>query len=320
MKRKKIVAMVAAILIVVVVASILYVETISNNPKVKSIQLPSGEAPQWQIQLAGDVQQERIVTLSDLTQMPLSTVTTADNSTTYIGVSLFDFCNQSRLNWDAGGIQVTGESGNSTTLNLYQAWNSTNSAWYYYKYNVILLAFVKNGAWMTNQTDGGCIQLITPNFNDSYQISEVSKINVEPWTITIKGNVADPITLTATNITLIKSTTINATTYYSGFNSVTANWTGILITDTLTYANVSSYAHQVSLIGIDGKACLGVSVPGNFTFDELNSGKMMIGYQINGKTLTVDQGGPFKSFCPTTATPFRIDTYWMKWLSEIIVY
>jgi DMSO/TMAO reductase YedYZ molybdopterin-dependent catalytic subunit len=318
--KKTSLAIIGIIVIVIVAASSASYYLLTKPSTSLSNQLPTGDAPQWQIQLTGDVQQEKTVTLQQLTQMPLSNVTTKDNSTIYIGVSLNDFCNQTGLNWDAGGIQVIGENGKNATINMYQAYNSTFSTWFYHSYNTIMLAFVKNGQWMTNETDGCCVKLNTPNFNDSYQISSVSTINIKPWTITVRGNVANPITLTAANMSLIKTTTINATTCYAGFDNITANWTGTLIMDVLSYANVSVSAYQVTLVGIDGKTCLGVSVVGNFTFAELTSGKMMIGYQIDGKTLSIDKGGPYKTFCPTTEPPFRITTYWMKWLHEIIVY
>ena len=317
-KKTSFIAVLVAVIIVVCVGALVIVfNPFNKSPESTSNLLPSGNSPEWVVKLTGSVAQEKTFTLQDLTQMPLSNVTTKDNSTTYIGVSLFDFCNQSNMNWDAGYVQVIGENDNSTIINLYQAWNSTKEEWYYYKYNIILLAFVKNGQWMTNQTDGGSVKLITPHFNESYQIRSVSQISIKPWTITITGKVANPITLTAANMSRIQSTTINAAV---GSSTVASNWTGILIMDALNYANVSRYAQQVTLVGIDGKTCLGVSVIGNFTLDEVTAANMMIGYQQDGKTLTIDHGGPFKSFCPTTVQPFKFATYWMKWLHEIIVY
>ncbi len=333
MQKRNLIITAALIIIIVVAASgtalyYLQINSVPNNNNNNGIptstasnKLPDTQAPAWQIKLAGDVKQEKILTLQDLTNMTLSNVTIMETNITYIGVSLFDFCNQSGIQWDAMDIQVIGQDGKNATIDLYHAWNSTKSEWYYYKSNTILLAFVKDGQWMTNQTDGGVVKLITPHFNDSYQISQVCQVNIKPWTIIVKGNVANPIILTAANFSVVNITTINAM-IYSGGDTRTSNWTGLLIMDILNYANISDSATKVALIGIDGKAGLGVELAGsgNFTLNEISSANMIVGFQENGKTLAIDQGGPIKSFCPTTTQPFCFTTYWMKWLHEIVVY
>jgi len=103
-------------------------------------------------------------TLKEITEMPLTEVQTVANggNVTYVGVNLLEFCNQSGMLWYAGLIDVIGASGQAAALNVFQTWSSTTYPRYQI-YNRIILAFAKNGEWMTNKTDRS-VQLIAPGF------------------------------------------------------------------------------------------------------------------------------------------------------------
>ena len=129
--------------------------------------------------------------------MPLTRVTAEVNgeNATFEGVALVDFCNKTGAMWDTQTIKVISTDGQSAALNIFQAWNST--AYPYYKEsNRIVLAFVKNGEWMTQET-GGPVKLITPSFGSEYQIDNVAEVNVESWTVSISGAVAKPLTISS---------------------------------------------------------------------------------------------------------------------------
>ena len=104
------------------------------------------------------------------------------------------FATSTDILWDAGPLNIIGANGQLASLNIFQAWNSTYYP-YDYNYNVIVLAFIKNGQWMTNQT-GGPVKLIAPNFASNYQVEQVAEIHSDPWAVSITGDVANPMVIT----------------------------------------------------------------------------------------------------------------------------
>jgi len=212
----------------------------------------------------------------------------------------------SDIAWDAGPLNIISENGQSATLNIFQAWNSTYYP-YNYDYNVMVLAFIKNGHWLTNTT-GGPVKLIAPYFADNYQIEQVKEIHTDPWTIAITGNVANPLTITGENLTAFQPKTVHAEFRPGGETNRTSDWTGIPILDVLEAAKISDTAEKVSIIGIDGYAK-------NFTLDQVRAGQMMIGYQETGQPLPTSQGGPFRLFAPTAE--YKRGQNWIKFVTEI---
>src|SRR5208283_4929685 len=148
-KRTKILAI--FVLAIIVVAT--FVVYLQMEPSAS--QLPSGKPPNWQIMVSGEVKQEVTMTLKEMTQMPLTTVNTVidGENATYKGVTLLDFCTRNGMDWDAGPINIISANGDEATLTAFQAWNSTSYP-YYQNNNRIMLVFVKNGQWMTNETGG----------------------------------------------------------------------------------------------------------------------------------------------------------------------
>jgi DMSO/TMAO reductase YedYZ molybdopterin-dependent catalytic subunit len=319
--RTKILAVIMALIIISAVVSSLYlsgvIPTKAKTPKSTTtlLELPSGQPVHWQIEVSGDFQQQKNQTLSDISKMPLTEVIA--NNATYIGVTLFQFCNETGIGWDAGPLTVIGANGQSAALNIFEAWNSS----YYpyssytpdlYKYQVMVLAFVKNGQWMTSIT-GGPVTLVAPMLPGSDQIEQVTEIQSAPWTVSITGNVANPLTISGENLTDFQSQTIRGE-FVPGdvpIESIrTSNWTGIPILDALQVAKASPNAQQVTIIAIDGYTQV-------FTLQQLSAGKMMIGYQENGTALPLSAGGPFRVFAPTP--DYRWGEYWVKFIKQIVV-
>jgi len=300
---------ISAIIIVAAIVSIYYATRPNNNPPATD-QLPAGEPPQWQIIVTGDVQQEKTLTLKELSQMSLTNVTTevGDKNQTFLGVTLIDFCNKTGVSWDAGPLDIIGAHGAEATLSTFQAWNSTYYP-YYYNNNVIVLAFAQNGQWLTNAT-GGPVRLIAPYLPAEYQVQTVSEIHSNPWTIAISGAVSNPIVITGENITFLQANTVHAEFRPGGEPNRTSDWTGLPMMDVLKAANMSDRAETITIIAIDG-------YEKNFTLQEAQDSLMMIGYQENGNPLPLSQGGPFRLFLPTDQ--YKWGQYWVKFVHEIIV-
>jgi DMSO/TMAO reductase YedYZ molybdopterin-dependent catalytic subunit len=307
-KMKKKTAILAAVIVVVLVVASFAVYFNLPLFSVDKSSLPSGEPPQWQISITGDVKQEQTLTLKDLTQMPLTNVTAVINgeNATYVGVPFYDFCNLTGLQWDVGPIDVVGADGAKATVNIFQAYNSSAYP-YYYTNNVITLVFVKNGQWMTNET-GGPVKLVAPYFSAEYQVNSVAEIRFKPWMMTITGEVANPLVITRANLTSYPSTTVYAE--FAPSVKRWSNWTGLPILDVLQIANMTSRAEKITIIAIDGYTK-------NYTLTQVLDGNMLIGYAENDQPLAHNEGGPYRLFAPTDK--YKWAQYWVKFISEILV-
>ncbi len=296
-----------AIVVLAAFASIYYLGAFNKNNQVTSV-LPNGEPPLWQIKITGDVEQEKTLTLKEIAQMPLTNVTANINgeNATYIGVPLFDFSNKTGISWDAGPIDFISTNGNKATLNIFQAYNSSAYP-YYYNNNVIMVAFVKNGQWMTNET-GGPVKLVAPYFADKYQVENVAEIHFNPWTISISGEVSNPLFITKENLTSFQSRTVYAE--FAPSEKRWSNWTGLPMLDVLQAANTSDRAEKVTIIAVDGYTK-------DYTLEQVADGQMLIGFYENGKPLPQSQGGPFRLFAPTDQ--YKWAQYWVKFVNQIIV-
>ncbi|MGD0330402.1 MAG: molybdopterin-dependent oxidoreductase [Nitrososphaeria archaeon] len=304
-KRTKILSAFIIIIIFITATLAIYYHTLQTTN-----QLPSGEPSDWQITVTGDVMQQRTWTLKEISKMPLTSVNTVINgeNATYIGVSLLEFCNQSGMLWDAGPIDIIGANGQSVTLNVFQAWNSTAYPRYQIN-NRIILAFVKNGQWMTNET-GGPVELITPWFGEQYQIESVADLNIGLWTVSISGAVSNPLTFTGENMTNFQERTIESEFAPGDSPQVTANWTGLSMLGLLQVSNMSNKATMITVVAIDG-------YEENFTIQQIKDSQMLIGFQENYTYLPLSQGGPFRLFLPVNE--YKWGYRWAKFVCQVIV-
>ncbi len=307
--KKKTAALSAVIAIVIILAATFtFYYSLQNTSDTQVSTLPQGEPPQWQIRITGDVEQEKTLTLKEISQMPLTNVTIDINgeNATYLGVPFYDFCNMTGMQWDVGPIEVISADGTKATVNIFQAYNSSAYP-YYYTNNVITLAFAKNGQWMTNET-GGPAKLVAPYFAAEYQVENVAEIHFNPWVMSISGEVANPLTITRENLTSFQSQTVYAE--FAPSEKRWSNWTGLPILDVLQVANVSSRAEKITIIAIDG-------YEKNYTLDQVSDGQMLIGYAENDCPLPHSQGGPFRLFAPTDQ--YKWAQFWVKFVDQIIV-
>ena len=308
MRRRTTVTLAAVAVAVILMATIAaYYHIQTSSPKTAS-PLPSSEPPNWQIKITGDVQQEKILTIKELSQMPLTNVTVkSDNENkTYWGVSLYDFCNRTGANWDIGPIEVVSADGSKATLSIFQAYNSSAYP-YYYNNNVIILAFIQDKQWLGGES-GGPVRLVTPYFSGEYQVENVAEINFKPWSVSVSGNVANPFVITKGNLTSYSSTTVYAE--FAASEKRWSNWTGISILELLQYANASSRAETVTITAIDGYTK-------NYTLQQIQDGQMLLGYAENNQPMPYNQGGPFRLFAPTDQ--YKWAQFWVKFVVDIKV-
>ncbi len=299
----------AAVVVAIIIFSAIIATFCNPQPATATVKLPEGEPPQWQITVTGNVKEQKTLTLKQITQMPLNEVKAAVNgeNATYQGVTLFDFCNNTDMLWDAGPIDVTGAGGQKATINIFQAWNSTTYP-YYQNENRITLVFAKNGQWMT-ETDGGPVRLIAPCFASACQIEQVNEIHVGKWAISVSGAVSNPLSISSENLTSFQEETVQAE-FAPSDGKRTSNWTGLSVASVLQAAG-SHGVEKVSFVAIDGYVK-------NYTFAEVEEAHMLIGYEENGQHLTQDAGGPYRLFC--TVDKYKWAQFWAKFISKVIVY
>jgi DMSO/TMAO reductase YedYZ molybdopterin-dependent catalytic subunit len=301
--KKTAIILTAAFLAISVLATAIYLtQTATPN------QLPTGTPQNWQIKTTGDTEKPQTWTINDLAKMPLTDVTVKSENATYIGVALSDFCNQTGTQWDAGTITISGESGQNATINIYQAWNSTTYT-YNHQYNSIILAFIKNGKWLSSQ-DAGPVKLIAPSFDSNYQIMHVTEVNSQPWIVHVTGNIAYPFALTGENLNSFKAQTVHGEFRPGGDPNRTSDWTGIPISDLIEAAHPTGNLSKVSIVGVD-------NYTKTFTLAQVKAGEMLLGYQENSQPLPASEGGPFRLFAPTDT--YKWGQYWVKYVVEIRV-
>ncbi len=302
--KTKLLAAILATLIIIAT-----VEIVFFYPSPSKSQMPSGEPPQGQIRITGDIAEEKTLTVKEIvSQMPLTNVTATINgeNATYVGVPFYDFCNRTGMLWDVGPVEVISVDGSKATLNIFQAYNSSNYP-YYYNRNVIMLAYAKNGQWLTNET-GGPLKLIAPYFSAEFQVGNVAEIHFKPWMVSISGKVANPLVIASANLSLLESRTVYAE--FAPSVKRWSNWTGLPILNVLQAANVSDRAETITVVAVDGYVK-------NYTLAQVEEGQMLIGYAENDQPLSHSEGGPFRLFAPTDQ--YKWAQYWVKFVSEIRV-
>lgn len=301
----KITAAVAAVAIVIIaiVATAYYLQ--ANTPQTNAL-IPAGNPPSVQLKITGDLSTEKNFSIADLEQMPLTSVTTTIKGETaaYYGVTITQLLSTTDASWDAGFIEVSASDGFSRTINTFQAYNSTQ-----YPGNEYILAFAKDGQWITDTTEGP-LKLITPDLASNYNVKSVAEINLQPWTITINGSVTYPMTLTSSDILAFGDETVTAPFAPGGEPQRTSDWTGVPLSSILEASGASSGASKITVTAIDGYSR-------EFTIDQVHSTGMLIGYKENGAYIPANDGAPFRLFVPTEE--FKWGQNWVRWVSEIIV-
>jgi DMSO/TMAO reductase YedYZ molybdopterin-dependent catalytic subunit len=237
--------------------------------------------------------------------MPLTNLTSTikGETATYVGVTLLELLNKTDAAWDTGYITVIGSYGYNKTLNLYQAYNSTQ-----YPGNEIILAFVKNSKWITDTSEGP-FKLITPALASAYNVKSVTEINLQPWIINITGT-TNPLVLTGNNITNYETKTVKATFAPGGKPQITADWTGVSLWSVLHAAGIPTGATNVTVAGIDGYTQ-------DYSLSQVQSIGILIGYKENGQYLTPANGQPYRLVLPTE--DFKWGRYWVGWVAQITV-
>jgi DMSO/TMAO reductase YedYZ molybdopterin-dependent catalytic subunit len=302
-KNKKIVlSMVVIAVVIIALASTYY---LIRSPAKGSNLLPLGRAPQSQITLIGDIATQKTLTVKDLSQMPLTNVTSTIKGETanYVGVTLVTLLNKAGASWDVGEITIIGSGNYNKTINFYQAYNSTQ-----YAGSEVIVAISKDGKWITDTTEGP-FKLVTPGFASAYNVKSIQEINIQPWAINISGT-NSPTMIVGSNITNFEIKTVTAAFAPGGEPQRTSNWTGVSLWSILQAGGIPASASKVTVTAVDGYSRV-------YTIEQVQSLSLLIGTQENGKYLTPNEGQPYRLIVPTE--DFKWGQYWVRWVTSITV-
>jgi DMSO/TMAO reductase YedYZ molybdopterin-dependent catalytic subunit len=290
----------AATIIVALGASTYYLSATQTQSLV-----PSGNPPQTQLKISGDVALEKSLTIADLTKMPQTKVaaTVKGETATFSGVSMLELLSQTGASWDAGYINVKAADYN-VTISTYQAYNSTTQNNLTQKPQPIILAFAKNGKWITDSQ--GPLELIASGYN----VKNVNEINLQPWTINLTGAVSNPTTLTSSKLSSYGEKTVTGPFKPGDGDLRTSDWTGVSLWSILQASGIQTGATKVSVTAIDGYTR-------TFTVGQVQEAGMLVGYKENGAYIARGEGLPYRLMIPTDDLKWGQD--WVKWVAQISV-
>jgi DMSO/TMAO reductase YedYZ molybdopterin-dependent catalytic subunit len=303
--RKIVLASISIALVIIALAASIYYLT--RVPALTSnLDLPRGNPPNVQLKITGDVAEEKTLNINDLSQLPMTNVTTIIKGETaiYLGVTMLQFINHSGASWDAGFINIIASDGFNKTINTYQAYNSTQ-----YPGKEIILAFAKNGNWITD-IDEGPLKLITPGLASNFNVKSVSEIRLQPWTINVTGAVSNPLLLTSRNLTNYETKKVQAALAPGGEPQRTSEWTGVSLWSILQASGLSEGSSKVTVSAIDGYSR-------EYTIQQSKELGILIGYKENGSYLTPVNGQPYRLVVPME--DFKWGQYWVRWVSGVTV-
>lgn len=291
------------LIVIIIVSSSIYLLT-GNLLHSKQITIPDESPPEAQLKIAGNVETEKTITFTDLLQLPLKSVTATVNgeSATYVGVTLTELLNKTGAEWDAGFISVISDETIRCTIDVYQAYNST-----LYEGSEIILAFIKNGQWITDNNKG-TFAFIAPDLNPTSNVMSVNEINLQPWIITVNGKVNNPLIITSSELSTFEVITVQATYAPGSGPQRTSNWTGITVSSILEIADVSSDSKTVTVSGIDGYKM-------EYTIEQVQNLGIMLCFQENSFPLSSSTSQPYRLIVPTE--DYKWAQFWVKWVTEI---
>jgi DMSO/TMAO reductase YedYZ molybdopterin-dependent catalytic subunit len=294
-----------ATLIVIIIALIASIYYFSGTQPQNAL-LPSGQPPQTQLKVSGDIASEKTLSINDLTQMTAVSVTSTikGETATYVGVTLIELLNKTDASWDTGALNVFASDGFNKTLTVYQAFNSTQ-----YPGSEIILAYAKNGNWITDTSEGP-LKLIAPGLASSFNVKSVAEIRLQPWTINVSGAVANSIAVSNSNLSSFEAKTVHAAFAPGGEPQRTSDWTGVTVWSVLQASGVSPSATKITVTAIDGYSR-------EYTIAQVQSTDMLIGFKENGAYLSYAGGQPYRLMVPTE--DLKWGQNWVRWVSEITV-
>ena len=129
------------------------------------------------------------------------------------------------------------------------------------------------------------------------------KLNPETWTLRVTGAVKMPLTLTYREVLRLSTSELTATLDCTGGWYTVQTWRGILLTDLLTQAQMTSDAVVLILRGV-------MEYTASFTIAQAQ--EILLATHVSGEVLNHVHGFPLRAVVPS-----RRGWHWVKWMTEI---
>jgi hypothetical protein len=137
--------------------------------------------------------------------------------------------------------------------------------------------------------------------------ADQGKIRLDPstWTLTVKGNVKNPLTLNYNDILALSNSEITATIDCTGGWYSAQIWRGVCLVDLLAQTEIQEEKYIVTLRDVSGYTS-------HFTPAEIS--EIVLATLVGDKVLNHWHGYPLRAVVPS-----RRGGHWVKWLTEIEV-
>lgn len=197
--RKK---MIGSCILAFLLVAVVFIAGCTENEKrdkpddVKGSLLPSGSPTDRTITLAGlfeksSVTVEEIAGMEDL--IVRLNATKKDVLHNYIGVDLFEFLVEVGVKWGAGTVKVEATDGFANEFNFHDLYYGPAKL----DQDIVLLALAEDGQWFEDDT---VLSIVAPSYEGKAGVKDITKITVDPWTITVNGSVLHELNVTVTDL------------------------------------------------------------------------------------------------------------------------
>jgi DMSO/TMAO reductase YedYZ molybdopterin-dependent catalytic subunit len=131
------------------------------------------------------------------------------------------------------------------------------------------------------------------------------RLTPETWTLSVKGAVEKPFTLTYAEVQTLSSSEVTATLDCTGGWYTTQVWQGVRLEDLVTKAGIQPEKFLIVLRDVSGYTA-------NFGIAEAS--EILLATKVGGQVLDHRHGYPLRAVVPS-----RRGWHWVKWLTEVEV-
>ena len=165
---------------------------------------------------------------------------------------------------------------------------------------------------LSDRIDIDTIEFITQQSLFTLGIGRTPDVDIDEYTLRIKGLVAEPVTLTYDMLVSLHQNSVYATletiSNPPGGRSIgNAIWTGVPFSSLLSLVSPDETAREVVFYCLDGYST-------SLTVEEVEQDGVLLAYRLNGETLLPRHGYPVR-----LVVPEKYGMKWPKWIYEIEV-
>lgn len=136
------------------------------------------------------------------------------------------------------------------------------------------------------------------------------EVDLTKWRLIVKGAVREPLKLTYEEVTALPSTQKEILLICPGFFAIHGRWKGVDMERLLHRAKIAKGATHVVFSGPEGN----YEKVDSFPIDEIQTGKVFLAYEVNGKPLPRKHGFPLRIVAQD-----HYGSEWVKYVCKVTV-